>query len=421
MPYRRLPWTARPPSSSPAPTRSPPSARSARLTRRFATEALGRAGELVAGWMDEAGWRSAATRPATCWAVSASGRGRRSSSVAPRHGPRRRPLRQAARRPRRDRGRRARRLAGSRRRWRSRRSPTRRWRFHVPRLGRLRGSLRAGVASSWTTRVTVAEAVRCGGRRPGRARRRPSPVLAGYLEAHIEQGPVLEAEDLPVGVVSAIAGQTRAQVTLEGRAAHAGTTPMRARRDALAAASEIVLAVEQCALDAEGLVATVGVLDVEPGATRRPRPGAALGRRPPRPRRLGRGVAAIAARRRDRSGSRRRARGSRGGRCRRSRWPRRCASGSPRRSRHSATRFARCRAARARRRRALPRLPAAMLFVRCAGGSATTRASRSPRATSRSPSTCSSRWPPRLTLGEHRRPQWEMMGALIGSTSTGEG
>ena len=142
-------------------------------------------------------------------------------------------------------------------------------RFGVPYLG---SAAYAGVFEpAWLELVdddgvTVAEAVRAA-EATRRAPRRPFAGLAGYLEAHIEQGPVLEAEDLPVGVVSAIAGQTRAQVTLAGRAAHAGTTPMRARRDALAAASEIVLAVERCALDAEGLVATVGVLDVEPGAT----------------------------------------------------------------------------------------------------------------------------------------------------------
>ena len=86
----------------------------------------------------------------------------------------------------------------------------------------------------------------------------PAPELAGYVEVHIEQGPVLEREGLPVGVVTAIAGQTRARITLTGEAGHAGTLPMDARRDALAAASEVVLAVERLGRATAGLVATVG-------------------------------------------------------------------------------------------------------------------------------------------------------------------
>jgi allantoate deiminase len=91
--------------------------------------------------------------------------------------------------------------------------------------------------------------------------------LLGYIETHIEQGPVLEARLLPVGVVTAIAGQNRYALTLKGEAGHAGTVPMNGRRDALAAAAEIVLAVEAEALARPGLVATVGKLDVFPGAT----------------------------------------------------------------------------------------------------------------------------------------------------------
>jgi allantoate deiminase len=90
--------------------------------------------------------------------------------------------------------------------------------------------------------------------------------LLGYCEVHIEQGPVLEARDLPVGVVSAIAGQERHRVTFTGEAAHAGTTPMDKRRDALAAAAIFVQAVESYAAGYQGLVATVGQLDVKPGA-----------------------------------------------------------------------------------------------------------------------------------------------------------
>jgi allantoate deiminase len=90
--------------------------------------------------------------------------------------------------------------------------------------------------------------------------------LLGYCEVHIEQGPVLEQRDLPVGVVSAIAGASRASVAFEGRAGHAGTVPMEARRDAACAAAEWVLAVEAAGRAQPGLVATVGVLEARPGA-----------------------------------------------------------------------------------------------------------------------------------------------------------
>jgi len=90
--------------------------------------------------------------------------------------------------------------------------------------------------------------------------------LLGYCEVHIEQGPVLEAKDVPVGVVSAIAGQERHRIIFTGEAAHAGTTPMDRRRDALVAASVFVQAVEGYAGSQEGLVATVGQLEVRPGA-----------------------------------------------------------------------------------------------------------------------------------------------------------
>ncbi len=89
--------------------------------------------------------------------------------------------------------------------------------------------------------------------------------LIGYYEVHIEQGPVLESEDEPLGVVTAIAGQTGATVTFSGAAGHAGTVPMALRRDALAAAAEWILAVEAVARQTDGLVATVGTVGVEPG------------------------------------------------------------------------------------------------------------------------------------------------------------
>ncbi|MES1972032.1 MAG: allantoate amidohydrolase [Pseudomonadota bacterium] len=100
----------------------------------------------------------------------------------------------------------------------------------------------------------------------GEAARKPGSVI-GYLEAHIEQGPTLEAEGLAVGIVTGIAGQLRYRVVIEGMAGHAGTTSMALRRDALAAAAEAVLVVER--IGGEGpadLVATVGRLDVTPDA-----------------------------------------------------------------------------------------------------------------------------------------------------------
>jgi allantoate deiminase len=90
--------------------------------------------------------------------------------------------------------------------------------------------------------------------------------VAGFLEFHIEQGIVLESEDLSLGVVKAIAGQTRAEMTFTGQARHAGTTAMSRRNDAVAGAAEWVVEVERLALDTPGLVATVGDLRTHPGA-----------------------------------------------------------------------------------------------------------------------------------------------------------
>jgi allantoate deiminase len=95
--------------------------------------------------------------------------------------------------------------------------------------------------------------------------RRKEDVL-GYVELHIEQGPVLEAEKLPVGVVTAIAGASRFTVDVTGVAGHAGTVPMRLRKDAGAAAAGMMLAVERTAIETADLVATVGRVEVMPGA-----------------------------------------------------------------------------------------------------------------------------------------------------------
>jgi len=88
----------------------------------------------------------------------------------------------------------------------------------------------------------------------------------GFLEIHIEQGPVLEAENLGVAAVTGIVGQTRLSIEFEGQANHAGTTPMHLRHDALAGAAEWIAAVEKHANQAEALVATVGKIDASPNA-----------------------------------------------------------------------------------------------------------------------------------------------------------
>ncbi|HEV3102277.1 MAG TPA: allantoate amidohydrolase [Candidatus Dormibacteraeota bacterium] len=116
--------------------------------------------------------------------------------------------------------------------------------------------------------VTMREAMRLFGGDPERIDedRWSGGNLLGYCEVHIEQGPVLEARDLPVGIVPAISGQNRSSLVFKGEAGHAGTVPMDRRRDALVAASAFVQAVEGYASAGAGLVATVGQLTVRPGA-----------------------------------------------------------------------------------------------------------------------------------------------------------
>jgi allantoate deiminase len=110
--------------------------------------------------------------------------------------------------------------------------------------------------------VSLRAAIAASGGDPGKlsAARWPAGSLVGYLEAHLEQGPVLEQNHVSVGVVTSISGQSRLRVEFIGRAGHAGTTPMNLRADALCAAAEFVLAVETYARKNSGLVATVGVL-----------------------------------------------------------------------------------------------------------------------------------------------------------------
>ncbi len=116
--------------------------------------------------------------------------------------------------------------------------------------------------------VTVAEALKVLGFPAAlpAAAHAPSDLL-GYLEVHIEQGPVLEDRGLPAGVVSAIAGQTRGKVVFTGEAGHAGATPMGLRRDALAGAAEFIMEVESYARTRTPLVATVGRIAAHPGAS----------------------------------------------------------------------------------------------------------------------------------------------------------
>lgn len=118
--------------------------------------------------------------------------------------------------------------------------------------------------------ISLREAVEAFGLDPGQIGKaaRVRGDLLGYLELHIEQGPVLEQENLPVGAVTAIAGATRLAVRLTGMAGHAGTVPMQLRRDALAGAAECIHAIEAlCRADASGLVGTVGYIHASPGAT----------------------------------------------------------------------------------------------------------------------------------------------------------
>jgi allantoate deiminase len=129
-----------------------------------------------------------------------------------------------------------------------------------------------GVAGTFDAKVLsipgFEKAMRDFGLDPARiaeAAKKKNEVLA-YAELHIEQGPVLEAEGLPVGVVTAINGFSRLRCVLHGEAGHAGTVPMRLRRDALAGAAECALAVERIGRSDPELVATVGRIEALPGA-----------------------------------------------------------------------------------------------------------------------------------------------------------
>ncbi len=115
--------------------------------------------------------------------------------------------------------------------------------------------------------LTLDESIRAYGLDPGQI---PAAAIdgdaLGFVEIHIEQGPVLESENLSVAAVTGIVGQTRLTIELAGQANHAGTTPMHLRRDALAGAAEWISAVEKLAKATEGLVATVGKIEANPNA-----------------------------------------------------------------------------------------------------------------------------------------------------------
>jgi allantoate deiminase len=145
-------------------------------------------------------------------------------------------------------------------------------RYHTAYLGSeaIAGTLpRAHLERTDKQGITLAEAIRAFGGDPAAldlARKDPQHVL-GYLEVHIEQGPMLEAQRLPVGIVTAIAGQSRIKLVFAGAAGHAGTVPMSMRRDPLGGAAEFVLAVELAAHTRAGLVATIGQINACPGVS----------------------------------------------------------------------------------------------------------------------------------------------------------
>ena len=143
-------------------------------------------------------------------------------------------------------------------------------RFNKPFLGSLAlmGGLNRDMLSLKDANgVSVEQAIRDFGLDPADIpAARFAPQTFGYVEFHIEQGPVLESEDKALGVVSAIVGQSRLVLSFNGNANHAGTTPMHLRHDALAAAAEWIVAVEDLAKQHDDLAATVGRIDASPGA-----------------------------------------------------------------------------------------------------------------------------------------------------------
>jgi allantoate deiminase len=143
-------------------------------------------------------------------------------------------------------------------------------RFGMPFIGSraLAGTLdHATLAKRDRNGISIEQAIRDFGLDPAALPEASiAPNTIGYIEFHIEQGPVLDQADLQLATVEAIVGQSRMAVTFQGHANHAGTTPMNLRRDALAASAEWITAVETIAASTDGLVATVGALSVFPNA-----------------------------------------------------------------------------------------------------------------------------------------------------------
>jgi allantoate deiminase len=142
-------------------------------------------------------------------------------------------------------------------------------RFGVPFLGsraavgELHGSLLECVDGAG---ISVAQALKeFAERRPEAVESKLSVKSAGYLEFHIEQGPVLESRNLALGIVEGLAGQSRCSVEFRGVAGHAGTNPMRLRKDALAGSAEWMTGAEMITKRFENAVATVGQITAEPG------------------------------------------------------------------------------------------------------------------------------------------------------------
>jgi allantoate deiminase len=143
-------------------------------------------------------------------------------------------------------------------------------RFSKPFLGSLAlvGKLDAEtLACADRAGISIRDAIEAYGLDPAQL---PAAALSddtfAYLEFHIEQGPVLESKNTSLGVVEALVGQTRMQLIFTGQANHAGTTPMHLRHDAMVAAADWIVAVEDYAASHEGLVATVGKVEASPGA-----------------------------------------------------------------------------------------------------------------------------------------------------------
>lgn len=140
----------------------------------------------------------------------------------------------------------------------------------VPRGGKFDGALGVVAAIEAVERVGSGSVVVFRGEEVGCIGSRAlvaagGPLPRAFLELHVEQGPVLAARDVPVGVVTGIVGYARGEIVCEGRAGHAGTTPMEGRADALVAAASEIQRVRDAALGIPGAVATIGQVEVEPG------------------------------------------------------------------------------------------------------------------------------------------------------------